>query len=90
MQCWDKLPKSYKKKKKKSKLQEGKQCVKTSGMHSMYSNYKKFVDYTKALGTILNVGNCFFKRIYIYIYIYFVNSIESYNSLNHFKVKRLF
>jgi len=59
------VPKSYQKK-LESKLQEGKQCVKTSGMHSMYSNYKKFVDYTKVLGTILNVGN-FFLKIYIYI-----------------------
>jgi hypothetical protein len=42
-------------KKLESKLQEGKQCVKTSRMHSMY--YKKFADYTKVLGTILNVGN---------------------------------
>jgi hypothetical protein len=49
-------------KKLESKLQEGKQCVKTSGMHSMYSNYKKFANYTKVLGTVLNVGNCFFKR----------------------------
>ncbi len=75
-------------KKLESKLQEGKQCVKTSGMHSMYSNYKKFVDYTKVLGTILNIGNCLFKRKKNKNYL--ANSIESYNSLNHFKVKRLF
>jgi hypothetical protein len=60
MQCWDKLPKSYQKI-LKSKLQERKQCVKTSGMHAMYSNYKKFADYSKVLGTILNVGNCFLR-----------------------------
>jgi hypothetical protein len=31
-----KIPKKLQKKKLESKLQEGKQCVKTSGMHSMY------------------------------------------------------
>jgi acetone carboxylase gamma subunit len=60
MQCWDKLPKNYKKN-KISKLQEGNQYVNTSGMHSMYSNYKKFANYTKVLGTILNVGKNFLR-----------------------------
>jgi hypothetical protein len=56
MQCWDKLSKNYK---IKIKFTRRKQCVKTSGMHSMYSNYKKIADYTKVLGTILNVGKFF-------------------------------
>jgi hypothetical protein len=56
-------------------------------MHSMYSNYKKFADYTKVLGTILNVGNCFLREKNNFFYL--VNLIESFNSLNHFKVKRL-
>jgi hypothetical protein len=74
------IAKELPKKKLESKLQEGKQRVKTSGMHSMYSNYNFFADYIKVFGIFLKRKNNF---------TYLVNVIESYNSLNHFKVKRL-
>jgi len=86
MQCWDKLPKNYKRK-LESKLQEGKQCVKTSGMHSMYSNYKSLLIIQRCWEPYLMLGIVFLKRKNNFIYL--INSIESYNSLNHFKVKRL-